>query len=208
MPNLCWLVVGLFGATAAAQVPPPISVGIVFDTSGSVGQKIGISRQAVSELFKATRPEDEFFIVQSSDRTVLLNPFSRDTETIQYRLTFSQPGGRSALLDAIYMGLFQIKNAKNLRKALLVISDGGNNNSRYREREIKGLVREVDIPIFAVGVYESFAVRGRTEEELFGPALLHRIAEQSRARHFAVESLAELPDVIAQVASALLTGQR
>jgi Ca-activated chloride channel family protein len=210
MQHRSWLIAGLLCGSAAAQqaqVPPPISVGIVFDSSGSMGDKLDQSRQAVAQFFKTASPQDEFFLVQSSNRPVLVSGFTASTDEIGNRLASTQSEGRSALLDAIYMALHQIKKARNPHKALLVISDGGNNSNRYREGEIKSLVREAGIPIYAIGIYESFTLRGRTKEELFGPGLLHGIAEQSGARHFAVESLAELPDVIAQLSVALRTGR-
>ena len=173
-----------------------------------MGKKLHWSRQAVVQLLKTAGPQDEFFLVQSSNRPVLITAFTTDTDEIDSRLALAQPVGRSALLDAIYMALGQLKGARNPHKALLVISDGGNNSSRYSEGEIKLIVREADIPIYAIGVYEPFALRGRTAEELFGPGLLYGLADQSGARHFAVEALAEVPDVIAQLSKALRAERR
>jgi Ca-activated chloride channel family protein len=177
----------------------PISVGIVFDCSGSMGNKLEKSRQAVAQFFKTANPDDEFFLVEFNDRAELALKFTTSLEEIQNRLTFSQSKGKTALLDAVYLALHQMKKAKNARKALLIISDGGDNNSRYTETEIKNLVREADVQIYAIGIFEPASARSRTPEELAGPGLLSEIAEQTGGRHFPVENLNELPDIAAKI---------
>ena len=177
----------------------PLSVGVVFDTSGSMGNKLEKSRQAVAQFMKTANPEDEFFLVQFGERAELTIPFTHALEEIQNRLTFTQSKGRTALLDGIYLSLHEMKKAKNPRKALLVISDGGDNNSRYTENEIKNLVREADVQIYAIGIFESISARGRTAEELAGPSLLSEVAEQTGGRHFPVDNLNELPDIAAKI---------
>src|SRR5205085_3073425 len=126
-----------------------------------------------------------------NDRPELIVPFTADTEEIQNRLMFTQPKGRTALLDGVYMAMNQMKKARNPRKALLIISDGGDNSSRYTESEIKNAVREADVQIYAIGIYEPMASRGRTPEEMSGPGLLNEISEQTGGRAFAVDNLAE-----------------
>lgn len=177
----------------------PLSIGIVFDTSGSMGSKLDKSRQAVAEFFKTANPEDEAFLVEFNDRPELVTPITHKLEDIQNRLTFTQSKGRTALLDGILLALHTMKKAHNPRKALVVISDGGDNSSRYTETEIKNLVKESDVQIYAIGIYEPLASRGRTPEELAGPGLLADISEPTGGRHFVVENLNELPDVAAKI---------
>ena len=177
----------------------PLSVGIIFDCSGSMGHKMEKSRLAVTQFFKTANPDDEFFLVQFSDTADLIQAFTRSLEDIQNRLTFSQSKGRTALLDAVYLGLHEMKKAKNPRKALLIISDGGDNNSRYTESEIKNLVKEADVQIYAIGIYEPVSARARTTEESSGPALLTEIADQTGGRQYQVDNLNELPDVAAKI---------
>jgi VWFA-related protein len=177
----------------------PLSVGVVFDCSGSMGSKLDKSRQAVSQFFKTANPEDEFFLVEFHDSAELAQPFTTSLEEIQNRLTFTQSKGRTALLDAIYLSLHEMKKARNPRKALLVISDGGDNDSRYTEGEIRNLVKEADTQIYAIGIYEPVGARSRTAEELAGPGLLTDIAEQTGGRQYAVENLNELPDIAAKI---------
>src|SRR5579872_7419250 len=185
--------------THFANEDAPLSVGLVFDTSGSMGSKLEKSRQAVAQFFKTANPEDEFFLVQFNDRPEMVVDFTTRVEEIQNRLTFTQSKGRTALLDAVYMALHKMKKGKNPRKALLIISDGGDNSSRYTESEIKNLVREADVQIYAIGIFEPAQSRGRTAEELNGPGLLSEMAEQTGGRHFAVDNLNDLPDVAAKI---------
>ena len=183
-----------FGAEDA-----PLSMGIVFDASGSMGYKMSKAREAVAQFFKTANPEDEFFLAQFNDRPQMATGFTNSLEEIQNELTFMQSGGRTALLDAIYLALNKMKEAKNAKKALLVISDGGDNSSRYTEREIKRLVKESDVQIYAIGIFEPVSARGRTPEELAGPGLLTEVAETTGGRQFPVENLNELPDVAAKI---------
>jgi Ca-activated chloride channel family protein len=177
----------------------PLSVGVVFDCSGSMGHKLDKSRQAVAQFFKLSNPDDEFFLVQFNDSASLIQPFTRNLEEIQNKLAFTQSKGRTALLDAVYMAMHEMKKAKNPRKALLLISDGGDNSSRYSESEIKALVKEADVQVYAIGIYESAGARNRTPEETSGPALLTEIAEQTGGRQYQVDNLNELPDVAAKI---------
>jgi VWFA-related protein len=131
----------------------PLSMAIVFDASGSMGYKMSKAREAVAQFFKTANPADEFFLVSFNNRPDMATGFTQSLEEIQNRLTFTESKGRTALLDAIYLALNKMKEAKNQQKALLVISDGGDNSSRYTEREIKTLVRESDVQIYAIGIY-------------------------------------------------------
>jgi VWFA-related protein len=182
-----------------ASEDAPLSVGLVFDTSNSMGSKLQKSRQAAAQFFKTANPDDEFFLIQFNDRPEMVVPFTSNTEEIQNRLTFTQAKGRTALLDGIYLAMNQMKKAKNPRKAVLVISDGGDNSSRYTESEIKNLVREADVQLYAIGIFESVGARGRTAEELSGPGLLNDLAEQTGGKHFSIENVNELPDVAAKI---------
>ena len=177
----------------------PISVGMIFDSSGSMSDKIENSREAALQFFKTSNPEDEFMLIDFNERPDLISNFTSKFEKLQDRLLFIKSGGRTALLDAIYMGLNQMKQARSSRKALLVISDGGDNHSRYTENEIKRAVKESDAQIYAVAVLEPLASRGRTPEEASGPSLLADLAEVSGGRMFSVESASELPDIAEKI---------
>jgi VWFA-related protein len=177
----------------------PLSIGLVFDTSGSMGGKLQKSRQAAVQFFKTANPEDEFFLIEFNDRPELVVPFTTDTEDIQSRLTFTQSKGKTALLDGVYMAMNTMKKARNPRKAVLIISDGGDNNSRYTESEIKNAVREADVQIYGIGIFEAMGSRGRTPEEMSGPGLLSEVAELTGGRSYNVENVNELADIAAKI---------
>jgi Ca-activated chloride channel family protein len=182
-----------------ASFDAPLSVGLVFDASGSMGSKLSKSRQAAAQFFKTANPEDEFFLIQFNDRPQLIVPFTQNTEDIQSRLTFTQAKGRTALLDGIYQSLQTLKKGRNPRRALLIISDGGDNSSRYTENEVRNLLKEADAQMYAIGIFEPMGSRGRTAEELSGPGLLSELAEMTGGRHFPVDNLNDLPDIAAKI---------
>ena len=191
--------------THFASEDAPLSIGLVFDISGSMGSKLLKSREAAAQFFKTANPEDEFFLVEFNDRPELVVDFTKNTQDVQNRLTFTQSRGRTALLDAVYLALHTMKRAKNPRKALLIISDGGDNSSRYTESEVKSRVREADCQIYSIGIFEPVGNRGRTPEEMSGPSLLNEISEQTGGRSFPVENPNELPDVAAKIGVELRT---
>jgi Ca-activated chloride channel family protein len=189
--------------THFAMEDVPVSIGLVFDCSGSMGSKLTKSRAAVGEFLRAANPEDEFSLVQFSDRAQLVVGFTDRTEDIRSRLLFIQSKGRTALLDAIYLAMNEMKHARHTRKAILIISDGGDNCSRYTAREVKKRVREADVQIYSIGIMETYFGRSRTPEEMEGPALLDEIADQTGGRLFEVNDLNELPDIASKVGLAL-----
>jgi VWFA-related protein len=176
----------------------PVAVGLVFDVSGSMGNKLRESRQAAAEFFKTANPDDEFFLVEFNDQPKLVAPLASTIEEIQNQLTFSPSKGRTALLDAVFLAMHEMRKSRKNRKALLIISDGGDNASRYTEGELRNLVRESDVMVYAIGVYESPGVRARTPEELSGPGLLSDLCEQTGGRHFPA-NISELPDIAAKI---------
>ena len=125
--------------------------------------------------------------------------FTQDVNALQSKLNFTEAKGRTSLLDAIYLGLHEMRKAKHSRKVLLIFSDGGDNHSRYNEGEIKKAVKESDVQIYAVGIYEPYSSRGRTPEELAGPSLLTEVAEMTGGRQFPVENPNDLPDIARKI---------
>ena len=177
----------------------PISIGVIFDFSGSMANKIGKAREAALQFFKTANPQDEFFLVSFNERAELTSAFTNSIEDIQSRMMLTAPKGRTALLDAIYLGLSQMRGAKNGKRALLILSDGGDNHSRYNESDIKRLVKEADTQLYAIGIFDPLGYRNRTPEELNGPSLLGEVTEMTGGRVFAVENLNELPDIASKI---------
>ncbi len=174
----------------------PISLGVIFDISGSMSDKIDKSRQAVVEFFRTANPQDEFFLITFSEKPEVLVDFTSSIEDIQSKLVYAIPKGRTALLDAIYLGMNRMRKAHYERKALLIISDGGDNHSRYTEGEIKSMVREADVQIYGIGLYDR---EGKTPEEREGPALLSDVTEVTGGRTFVISSPSELADVATKI---------
>jgi Ca-activated chloride channel homolog len=177
----------------------PISIGVIFDFSGSMANKIGKAREAAVEFFKTANPQDEFFLVSFNERAELTSAFTNSVEDLQSRMMLTAPKGRTALLDAIYLGLSQMRGAKNGKRALLILSDGGDNHSRYNESDIKRLVKEADTQLYAIGIFDPLGFRNRTPEELNGPSLLSEVTEMTGGRVFAVENLNDLPDIASKI---------
>ncbi len=174
----------------------PVSIGVIFDMSGSMVSKIDRAREAVVEFFKTANPQDEFFMITFADKPQEVSDFTSSVEDIQGKLVYTVPKGRTALLDAIYLGMSKMRGAKYQKKALLIISDGGDNHSRYTEGEIKSMVKEADTLIYAIGLYDQNLP---TTEEQLGPALLSEIAELTGGRAFTIDNPNDLADVATKI---------
>ena len=174
----------------------PVSLGVIFDSSGSMASKMDRAKDAVVEFFKTANPQDEFFMITFNDEPEAITDFTNSVDEIQNKLVFAVPRHRTALLDAIYMGISKMRHAKYAKKALLIISDGGDNHSRYTEGEIKSLVKEADVMIYAIGIYDRYS---STIEERLGPQLLSDITELTGGRAFTIDNPNDLGDVATKI---------
>jgi VWFA-related protein len=186
-----------------ANEDAPLSIGLLFDASGSMENKIKKSWEAAAEFFKTANSDDEFFLVQFSDRPKLLLPFTQDAEEVHQRIARVKPFGRTALLDAIGVGLSEMKKARYLRKAMVIVSDGGDNRSRYTRGEIKNALLESDVQIYAMGIFDLDPSHRQPAEERNGPVLLNELADDTGGRHIPVEKLEDLPAVCARIGKEL-----
>lgn len=168
----------------------PVSLGVILDLSGSMSSKIERAREAVVEFFKTANPQDEIFMITFADRPQEVADFTQSLEELQGKLLLARPKGLTALLDAIYLGIAKMRHAKYTRKALLIISDGGDNHSRYTGGEIKSAVKEADVLVYAIGIYDHYFA---TQEELLGPGLLSKIADLTGGRAFTIDNPNDLP---------------
>lgn len=178
----------------------PLSVGVLFDKSASMSYKLGSSRDAITQLLNALNKEDEAFLVEFADLATLSVGFTRNTAEIRRALKNAQASGMTALLDAVNTGLVEMKEAKNTRKAIVVVSDGGDNRSHYTAAQIESLVREADVQIYAMGVFEPVFSSALTPEEISGPRLLSEIATQTGGRAFAAAVPGDMPSVATRIA--------
>jgi Ca-activated chloride channel family protein len=177
----------------------PVSIGLIFDMSGSMSDKVDKARQAAVQFMRTANPLDQFFLVSFNDRAELTSGFTSSVDELQTRMMFTASKGRTALLDAVYLGLSQMRGAHNANRALLIISDGGDNHSRYNENDVKNFLKEADCQLYAIGIYDSIGIRSRTSEELNGPSLLSEMTEMTGGRVFPVGNIGELPDIAAKI---------
>jgi len=178
----------------------PLSIGLAFDISGSMDFKMRSSRDAAATMLKTMNPQDEAFLVEFNDKVNLTVPFTGKTEEIRNALQNVQAGGLTALLDAVNFTLEQMKSAKNARKAIVIVSDGGDNSSKYTAAQIESLVRAADVEIYCMGVFDPLASLALSPEEVSGPRLLSEIATQTGGRAFAASVSSDMPSVAARIA--------
>jgi Ca-activated chloride channel homolog len=171
----------------------PVSVGFVIDASGSMLGKMEKAREAVKSFLNTANSEDEFFLVRFNGRVDLAMDLTRDAGELQKQIRLIQPFGATALLDAIRFSITQLKKAKNARKSLIIVSDGGDNSSEYTATDLRDLVRETDIQINAIGIFEPVGMRSRTPEETNGPELLQEVTTQTGGRLFEVAKISQMP---------------
>jgi len=181
----------------------PLSIGLLFDTSGSMRNKMDKACEAVAAFFRTANKEDEFFLVEFSDRAKLLIPFTQNADTIYARIEKTKPFGRTSLFDAIDVALKQMKKAKHTRKAFVIISDGGDNWSRHTSREIRNALAESDVQLYAMGIFDADVTKKSPAETRNGPALLDDLASQSGGRHYPVGNLNDLPTISAKIGTDL-----
>ena len=185
--------------THFAQDDAPISAGVLLDISGSMRNKMEKASEAATEFFRFANPQDEFFLVEFNGRARLAAPFTRDWAGIADKIAAAKPSGMTAMLDAIHLAIAQMKHASYNRKALVVVSDGGDNFSRRNLRELKETLIESDVQVYSLGVFDRDYSVKHTREERNGPSLLDQVALDTGGRTFPV-SLDALPRIGEQIA--------
>jgi Ca-activated chloride channel family protein len=175
----------------------PLSVGIIFDISGSMKDKLSVARDAAVTFLKMGTPDDESFLVEFSERPQVAVDFTTDITDLQNHLIFSPAKGMTALYDAVYLGLDKLKEANNPKKALLLITDGEDNRSRYTFSNVKEFIKEQDVQIYSIGIVSEFSsgfASGRT-----GRALIEELSEMTGGRAFFPDSVYELEDICQKI---------
>jgi Ca-activated chloride channel family protein len=173
----------------------PISVGLLLDVSKSMLDKIDTERFAVDQFFRNANPQDDYFVVTFNYGPRVLSDVTQSTAGIESELGLLQPSGSTALLDAIYLGVAKLRNAQYSRRALVIISDGGDNSSRYKLKEIKNLVAESDVMVYALGIFDKTPFK--TFEEAMGKRWLSSITDVTGGRTLTVDNLDKLPETSA-----------
>jgi len=175
----------------------PLSIGLIFDATGSMSDKISTARDAAATFLKMGNPEDEFFLVTFSQQPRLAEDFTTDVSRLQQRLLFTPAKGLTPLFDAVYLGLDKMKSATNKRRALLLITDGEDNHSRYSFADIKEFAKERDVQIFAIGIVDAF---GALAQGKSGRAIIEDLVQITGGRAFFPDSIYELEDICSKIA--------
>lgn len=180
----------------------PLSVGLLFDISGSMRDKIDKAAESVAEFFKTANTEDEFFLVEFNDRARLTIPFTPDADEIYGRIAHTKPSGRTSLLDSIEVGLKHMKKARHQRKAFVIVSDGGDNWSWHTRRQVRSALLESDVQLYAMGIFDPVLSKSPAENRN-GPALLDDLALETGGRHYQVANVNDLPAISAKIGNDL-----
>ncbi len=181
----------------------PLSVGLLADTSGSMIGNMSIVRGAIDAFVKTMSPQDEAFLIGFSDQAKVAHEFTSNMGELEDSLRSLQSGGLTALMDAVDLGVREMKKAKNPRKALIVVSDGGDNHSTYSATEVKDIVRQADTQVYAMGVFDAGllpGLPGLPAELVSGPKLLAQIADQTGGRSYGASSSKQLPSLAEKIA--------
>lgn len=182
-----------------ARQDQPIAVGLVFDCSRSMTDKFRNEREAPRQLFNQLGRDDQSFLITVSDRAQLRTPLTLDFDDITGELLFTHRNGTTPLLDGVHMGIAELKKSKLPRKALVVVSDGGDNNSRYTLHEIEELAAESDVQIFAILLYK----HPQAPEEVTGPDLLDHLAQKSGGVSFAIQKIEDIHSAMTKIGVSL-----
>lgn len=181
----------------------PVSLGVIFDVSGSMGgEKISRAREALSRFIDTSHTSDEYFLVGFNNRAQLLLDKTRDSDSLLNKLTFVQTKGQTALYDATYLGVEKVTRGTHKKRAVLLISDGQDNSSRYTFSELRRLLKESDVIIYAVGIVDRHddSTLGFT-----GRSILEELAGVSGGKAFFPSTTAEMNDTFERIALELRT---
>ncbi len=177
----------------------PLSIGLVFDVSGSMRNVLGFARSAASTFLKTGNPEDEYFLVEFSDRPHIAQRFTRDLNRLTHDLSFHGAEGFTAFFDALYLALENVRLGNHPRKVLLMITDGGDNHSRYTFDDVKGMLRESDTQLYGIGLgFQPYPKRKETGREL-----LQELAELTGGRAVFPISIEQLDQICAEISMEL-----
>lgn len=201
---------GIFEDDAQQQIryfaaeDEPLSIGLILDVSGSMRNKIDTERAAVAEFFKYANPQDDYFVISLSNHPQLIADTTQSLDDIERQLELVIPAGDTSLLDAIYLGVANMRTARYQRRALLIISDGWDNHSHYTPRQTKSLVQESDVMVYAVGIFDTVPVPVlKTLDEKLGQRLLVDITEASGGRTISADKREKVPEIAAAISREL-----
>jgi Ca-activated chloride channel homolog len=182
----------------------PISIALVLDYSASMKNKIEYESEAVKQFFIHANPEDEYFIITVSSKPTLVASSTQSIGTIEERLASTKPQGATALYDAVYLGISKLRTARYQRRALLIISDGGDNHSRYSMKETRHVIEEANVLTYGIGIFDDMPVPLlKTIEERLGRQSLGRLTDASGGRTIPADDRREIPGIAALISREL-----
>ena len=182
----------------------PISVALILDFSGSMNNKIEYELQAVDQFFENANPDDDYYIITVSDRPTLVADSSQSTNTIQAHLATIAPRGMTALYDSIYLGVNKLRMARYKRRAMVIISDGGDNRSRYTLKEIRSILAESDVLTYSIGIFDDVPIPlFKSLEERLGRKWLDEVTRVSGGRDIPADDRRKIPEISALISREL-----
>jgi Ca-activated chloride channel family protein len=182
----------------------PVSVALILDFSGSMHNKIDYELQAVDQFFQNANPDDDYYIITVSDRPTLVADSSQSTNTIQAHLATIEPHGMTALYDSIYLGVNKLRTARYKRRAMVIISDGGDNRSRYTLKEIKSVLAESDVLTYSIGIFDDVPIPlFKSIEERLGRKWLDDVTRVSGGRDIPADDRRKIPEISALISREL-----
>jgi Ca-activated chloride channel family protein len=185
--------------TFFSDVDAPISVGVLFDVSGSMsGEKIGKARKALERFINTSHPSDEYFLIGFNSRAQLLLDRTRDGDAVLQKLTLVQTKGNTALYDACYLGVERVTRGTRQKKAMLIISDGQDNASRYNFGEVRRLMKEADVTVYAVGIMDGRDAGSITGMQ--GQAFLDELTSVTGGKAFYPQTDVEMDEIFERIA--------
>jgi len=174
----------------------PISVALVLDFSGSMRDKIEFVHQAVDEFFQNANPDDDYYVITVSDKPTLIADASQSTNTILARLATVEPKGMTSLYDSIYLGVNKLRSSRYKRRAMVIVSDGGDNHSRYTLKEIKSVLAESDILTYSIGIFDDIPIPlFKSIEERWGRKWLDEVTRVSGGRNISADDRRQIPQI-------------
>ena len=177
----------------------PVSVGVLFDVSGSMsGDKVRRARDALAHFVQTSHDRDEYFLIGFNSRAQLLLDRTRDGNAVLDKLMFVKTKNNTALYDACYLGVERVQRGTHPKRALLLISDGQDNNSRYTFNELRRVLKESDVVLYAIGILGGSDVGSSLGME--GQSVLDELAGVSGGKAFYPRSAAEMDDIFEQIA--------
>ncbi len=180
----------------------PASIGIVLDLSGSMASKLTQARGAIEDFMKVANPRDEYFVIGFNNKPELIEDFTNSAADIEAKLATVQAEHKTALYDAIDLGLSKMQSAHNERKALLVITDGGDNASKTTREKLESRAQSVDVEIYSISIFDPYAP---TPEERISPLVLHEVGELTGGRFFGVGDIDKMGKIAERISIELRT---